>query len=1012
MNSMQSSSTHNNRTVMVLPRIGELYDILYDRIYMVLNDLFLDHPFTFFLMALPRTGSEIGKLEEVDREKFEIQYGGLQRQRQILEYKGKISPESLDEHWAFLKQQRLSNDRTKVGSVSQEQIQGESRLSQLPYGSLKSYFENPDPIQVAESKVLNYWFENVDERYYFSVPLFQFGELDGQIHLILHTSDLTKFIYTTEEGESINVNFVKKVIKAIIREYEGILLDWEVEGENFNFQERAFMRVTDPSFDVELYQRLENNPILKELDLKEHYQLHKPYFESRFNLADLIPAIIKRQYHLTAIMTIMIESYAHNISAHSLTALEWWFRQRSLHLGQDKDILNIQPRMADSLLVHEIHTTIRYLQDKGAFWTGLTREKSFGGKTSSLYSILWYGFARNSLLFGTIAFSEGILRVNIKISIVKNLNDQNNVWFTKQRIHTGHFATIDLKAFYDSVKDKSDPILDLFVKPGSEFDTLKPELKKLKAFFPGAIVGQHSFYSILENELRNVKHYTPDTLKEMKENGLTLHISFEEQKIDPLNKNKEEEYLLVGVWLDHLTMMNKQRLTSRLKRINDPIIDDVTNKAHLGGSSQDKICAAFLFNNSFYSVEQKETERDKRFYPWIKLGASFVEPNPPKATYEEVVMSARRYYNEEHHSDKATFESKLLKPRLGYFKKFFHLWKGADVYMLQEADNFGGEWENTGRFRFVNIGDLSIKDARRRVREEGIIRVIDVPKMLTLAEAYQIWLNEWLGSYLQYQVQFYVKDDLVGLLHYANGQTVYYNKSDRKNLGISIFKQNNNFQHVNLIHGSDNEKKIVKHEQGLTRYRSHGIFKQYFLNSAKVHEGEMEEVLAAELLEVLATKIVLFDNRVAERLEHVDQVVLKDQLLCESYREDVSEWEKQKELGFDRFHIMVLHLSFIEAFVDAKKGKMYSEEDIKKFLEEEILSNPKVQAKRNFLLVITTGRGRTQWWEKLKEDHEQKYTSFITFRPVEAILSTIEDAFSIQDDIELKYRLIKILFGS
>ena len=71
------------------------------------------------------------------------------------------------------------------------------------------------------------------------------------------------------------------------------------------------------------------------------------------------------------------------------------------------------------------------------------------------------------------------------------------------------------------------------------------------------------------------------------------------------------------------------------------------------------------------------------------------------------------------------------------------------------------------------------------------------------------------------------------------------------------------------------------------------------------------------------------------------------------------------------------------------------------------------QVRDNFVLVITTGRGRTKWWTKLSEEENySSYRRFTNFRPVESIISAIEDAVNRRDDIEVKYNLVKVMFGS
>lgn len=51
-----------------------------------------------------------------------------------------------------------------------------------------------------------------------------------------------------------------------------------------------------------------------------------------------------------------------------------------------------------------------------------------------------------------------------------------------------------------------------------------------------------------------------------------------------------------------------------------------------------------------------------------------------------------------------------------------------------------------------------------------------------------------------------------------------------------------------------------------------------------------------------------------------------------------------------------------------------------------------------------------QWWETIKANPE--YARFTTFRPIESILSAMEDAMQVADDFDLKFNLTKLLFGS
>lgn len=62
----------------------------------------------------------------------------------------------------------------------------------------------------------------------------------------------------------------------------------------------------------------------------------------------------------------------------------------------------------------EIHVLLKFMLEKGAFWSGVTRDIHFGGKIIGLYGLLWNDFINNPLYLGTIARSEGIERMNRK----------------------------------------------------------------------------------------------------------------------------------------------------------------------------------------------------------------------------------------------------------------------------------------------------------------------------------------------------------------------------------------------------------------------------------------------------------------------------------------------------------------------------------------------------------------------------------------------------------------------
>ncbi|MEM6805732.1 MAG: hypothetical protein AAF696_30315, partial [Bacteroidota bacterium] len=93
-----------------------------------------------------------------------------------------------------------------------------------------------------------------------------------------------------------------------------------------------------------------------------------------------------------------------------------------------------------------------------------------------------------------------------------------------------------------------------------------------------------------------------------------------------------------------------------------------------------------------------------------------------------------------------------------------------------------------------------------------------------------------------------------------------------------------------------------------------------------------------------------------------------------------------------------------------KKKIAYSEKEVNEFYRDEIKHYfEKVYFGRpmppNIILVITSGRGRGDWFNAT--EHPQ-----ITFRPIEAFLKAVEDGLSLRDDFQVKYNLCNVLFGS
>lgn len=1028
---------HTKRGIIAFPEIEEFYDTLMDRLNMVMGHLLKDR-YTLFINALPRNHEPVGEKIEINR--FDIDtkliYAGLKQQQAF------ITAEFPDikikqEHWTELKNADLTPATSKVSiHLFEMQRKGTYTLEDIDAGSLEQYFmpilkpeENHSPLtnlQIAEYYILNGFLEGaITDYYYVSVPLIQFAEFDGVVHIILSKEDYEReFTYREENTKKrrLSIRTVGRVIKAFSREFEGLILDWDIVG-GAQLKEETYM---DALINDDLYEYNDrDNPILKELEYKEYYKKHHQYFENRFEYSRKVPLAIRQQYRKIAIMHILIDSYAHNISAHSLTALEWWFKLRA-DTAYKKELKKIgltatKPTLSQIALLNnqevsldkDIHPLLRFFLDKGAFWTGLTRDTSFGGQIKNLYDVLWQDFINNPLYLGTIAFTEGILKINIHITFLRIISHQQHIEVTKEVELDGLFAQIDLTEFYKATSKYEVEQLTNFVKPSKDFYRIRTKLRNCKAYFPGGVVGIHAFFTILENELRNVKHYSKKALAEIRKTGLTLNLSIEETSYDTISplREKEKHYFKIGVWLRHPIDLTKELLLKRPEKLNSDIMERAEKdfRPKLGGTYQDKVCAAMLFTNSFNKIEDKFTTRGKQFYPWVKAGYStFIEQS--HKTIIDWELSARRMFgaapelvlSREHFNE-------YFEEQKGYFKKFIHLWKGEDIYQLKDASTLDSESENISRFRFVCLPKDSIENFRK-VREAGIIRVLN-QSIQEEETAYYYWLQEWLNKEksedFEYRIEFSEKSDIQNQLEINASAIVFRN--DEEILDNKL----EHFQEINLLH---KEEQADLSGNEAIRYKNHGIFKKYFYKGNKTVGYTIPADRRGELLEVLGTSVCIFDNRLAKRFENVETSVLEEQLYCKVHHEDKYKWEEVKKLGFFQYHFLVVHLSFIEALKDPKSDKNYNEDDIRSFIEQEILQGK--EPPKNFILVIITGRGRTEWSKTLKGDrlvvnpNSIPYTSFVTFRPVESLTAAIEFALAMPDDMELKYRLVKILFGS
>jgi hypothetical protein len=1033
--------------VFKIPRFDEFCDLLHDRLQSLLYYMEeLDTKFMLITNMYDRSGGQEGKGA---KDPQRLVYAGTTRQRAILEKK---DPDELirrskgdwirkkwskerDENWNALKGQILERGMKDIKTFEYFDSfrNGEMNMADIKADSLQNYFSGvTNVLKDNEKPIISDYFD-IDRDFYIGIPLLGTGKFQGIVWVIFKSSEKERF----EDPK-----FIKRVIKLFALIYNDLVMSWEVSEKESNFK--------DAIKDVD-----SKNPIQAEIHTVRFYEISEFYYQNRIRGNEAViedyernAEESRRQLLRTAIITILLDSYAHNISAHSLTALAWWFRERAEYIHGDKDLLHELGRDTNPLIRHlthtdkpqlarEMHPLFKFLLEKGAFWSGITRKTNFSGNISSLYDVLWFDFMLNPLYLGTIANTEEVLKLHIKICIYEREERHRkedpfrNVKVIKKdnegNLLEGVLATINLQDFEGNNADKN---LSVFVQKGERHESLRKALENTKAFFPGGVVGKHALFTLLENEIRNVKHYSGDTLRDIQKNGLTLCISLHERPFDYENLGQHSLYetLKVGVWLDHPVDLTSDLLIKRIKDLDEDILTANGTQPRLGGSFQDKICASMLMTSSFDRVQDKLSKIGKTYYPWIKTASQKVDVLSDDR--REFEMSFRRFKAIRDEDFQAEFGPEEGK---GFLKKYFHLWRGGEVLSIKNNSNTNvEEIENQGRFRFLYL-EPPAQGRKDEFKSKGVIRAINEGAKPQSAEsAYRSWLRKWMKGRApkDFVVDFIEGRTQIGRLTYQGDDVLFENYGQIREVD-KIDAKYKQYQKI-----PQRSKLVIAHGAHLSidptniNYRTDGHLIKGFCKGRNLKDAVFSEKSEAfELLEVLTTRICVFDNRVFKRIVNVEEEgmnnastgsrrkVLEEKL--ELYRqnlfidmrgEDAKEWVEVQEKDFLNYHFLVIHLSFIESMQD-KKGVKYSEERIKDFIDDQVLrGRPTTFVEDNFILVITTGRGRMLWWEKLKED--QSYSRFTTFRPIESILAAMEDALQVADDFNLKYNLTKLFFGS
>jgi len=1139
----------HKRFVFDFPNSEGFFDRVHDRLHTVVERyVYLQQKnpkFTLIVNSVPRD-----KPNEYDRQSdMPLRYVSTSKQRAFLEPE-KVS--DLNDAWKGLEDGILTSDKVEEAAILYPKVRDQKYYYNDVVSSkntLATYFDTSkyplNEMQVFEKPILEHHFkiEAPNSDCFIAIPLIQFGEIDGFVYIV----------YKHEDQHLYSEDNIKDIITGFSIEYEGVIFAWDLveDKQNRAFNFRRLIKEICADDNDQFF--ADKSPIFRELNYAEYYRRHRSYFENRIEQHDQMLADIYQQLVKNGVTTILLDSYAHNISAHAMTTLTWIFKKRSKiklkeqHLAMvkakvtsltkamrnkyesvDDDPSDIYKPLIEysGSLTNEIFPFLKFLQEKGGFWSGLIRDMNAGGQVSTLYSVLWYDFVANALYLGTIAESENIRRLHIDITLhppAKNIiEDKNLITTLSKSSRTLRLATIDLET---EIKHEFDPkgkdginaegdfylfsakqeegkegekmwyedypsfaALSRFVQPGKDFAELKKALKDIKVFFPGSIVGKHAFFTIIENELRNIKHYFGDILKraQKKSAGLSLNISIQPCSLDD---NDNPELYRIGLWLGLESKLsqpdrddkNPYLVKRRFDMLWSDIIDDATRQPQLGGNSQDKVCAAMLFNNSFSSVQRGsfrnlalkpnavKLDRDAIFYPWISPAVCFKASNtefqiPAAAANFSLTGNAedfveRPHYQDEEKAFKEKIEAEYKKyeaeqsaqgEQKGYLKKYLFLWKGEEIRTHQHPGAL--ELDNLGRFKFV-LATPDNADLWQNARENGVIRLIrhlpaeeNQNERTMLVAAYKQWLHIWVKEE-KMAVSFTDADGAeIGaflLDKSAEEPLIFYTSplGDEKSGSIQRRTSVESAKMVEQLVGQNEVEcrlqcvhNIVNREANMIRYRRHGILNREFVKSPKIEENLLLNFISSEklleLFETTVTRICLFDNRLDNRIDPNRFEFYRDKLRLFFRPESTPErngagawsgkWEDaatKAQVG--NCHFLVMHLSFIDRIVQEKYSgeKGFEEGNIGMFIEKEIVpivgeNEAGTGLRENFILIVTTGRGRQNWKEFLTREKYKKYSKNVIFRPIESLISAMEDSLMLNDDFELKYRLTKVLFGS
>lgn len=552
-------------------------------------------------------------------------------------------------------------------------------------------------------------------------------------------------------------------------------------------------------------------------------------------------------------IAILVDSFSHNVSAHSLTALSSYFADRKKILEDrknlsyseklkkefiyvfqavkseyqkfignefpgkeaysisfvdiirfgDKDLNKLIRFYEDSCNKHlpipiddSIFSYINYLSEKSEFWSAAIAGEAFHNSITNVYELLW-SFVNNPLFIGTLA-SE-------KSSKIKFLVDGKD------------FAIVDL-SIINSPNNKDSRQYD-FVRLGENYKKVKDILSRKRVLLYGSNAGKQAVYTILENCLRNLKHYDLNNDKEI-------------QFCIDVNETVDKTKFNFTVYLKHNTV---DGVASSIEKITEKIklgtYDHEVNQPILGGISQSILCADFLVTGQFYNKENPE---------------SF----------------------------------KVLKDDAKFVKYGFSLWKGKDVKIISNETNVSGE--NISRYKILVVKDIkNLPNIREKAKEA--VRILHIKKGEKV-KVYKEWLAFWLPNY----------------------------KLDNNNICINLYGGTGSLEmeldskNIGFEHGPESVDKLY--------YRNHGVYNTNIHSKKEKLKFEVAEAILSGIYIIDKRIYHLFREKknILTIEEELSLFVKEESSNSLSYGNIINLIYEGYFISED-INFLVIHLSFIES---------------------------------------------------------------------------------------------------